>query len=95
MRKKAEKDAAKKTIAGVGDARLRYTHPFDPNGVVTVHATDHDNPGSSCTDGKCGSTTLGSLKSVELGRLRKNCDAWPRAGSSMAHRSAKGFPGAS
>ena len=28
LRRKAQKEEGKKTIAGVGDARLRYTHPF-------------------------------------------------------------------
>ena len=31
LRRKAQKEEGKKTIAGVGDARLRYTHPFPAN----------------------------------------------------------------
>jgi hypothetical protein len=40
VRKKLAKEEAKeKQIAGQGDARLRYTHPF-PNAPVTVQASD-------------------------------------------------------
>ncbi len=39
QRKKIAKENEKKKIAGVGDARLRYTHPF-PNAPVTVNASD-------------------------------------------------------
>ena len=40
QRRKAEKEEAKKTIAGVGDARLRYMRPFPSNAPVTVRAAD-------------------------------------------------------
>ena len=50
-RKRVKKEAAKKEIAGVGDARLRYTHPFPPNTPVTVSATDQDIP--ACAKGGC------------------------------------------
>ena len=53
QRKKVEKDAAKKTIAGQGDARLRYTHPFDPNSTVTIRASDQEGPAANCPNGKC------------------------------------------
>ena len=36
LRKKALKEEGKKAIAGVGDARLRYTHPFPAGEPVTV-----------------------------------------------------------
>ena len=39
QRKAIAKEQEKKKIAGVGDARLRYTHPF-PNAPVMVGATD-------------------------------------------------------
>ncbi len=91
IRKKAEKDAAKKTIAGVGDARLRYTHPFDPNGVVTVHATDHDNPGASCADGKCGSTTLGSLNPLNWVGMGKTVPLGPEPDRQWLTDPPKGF----
>ena len=38
VRKKALKEEGKKSIAGVGDARLRYTHGFPANEPVTVRA---------------------------------------------------------
>jgi hypothetical protein len=71
QRKKAEKDAAKKTIAGVGDARLRYTHPFPPNTPVTVRATDHDLPAGGGATSVLGSLNplswVGMGKTVPLG----------------------------
>jgi hypothetical protein len=62
LRKKAQKEEGKKTIAGMGDARLRYTHPFPPNTPVTVRATDPEGNEVKCT-GACGttSTALGNL----------------------------------
>jgi hypothetical protein len=39
QRKNLAKEEAKKQIAGQGDARLRYTHPF-PNAPVTVQPSD-------------------------------------------------------
>jgi hypothetical protein len=62
VRRKALKEEGKKTIAGVGDARLRYTHPFPPNEPVTVRAVDPDGQTVKCESG-CGSssTTLGNL----------------------------------
>ena len=56
LRKKAQKEEAKKTIAGVGDARLRYTHPFPSNQPVTVRAVDPEGNEVKCT-GSCGSTS--------------------------------------
>ncbi len=56
LRKKAQKEAGKKTIAGVGDARLRYTHPFPSNQPVTVRAVDPEGNEVKCT-GSCGSTS--------------------------------------
>ena len=58
QRKKAQKEA-KRPIAGVGDARLRYTHPFDPNTPVTVRAVDPQGNEVKCDN--CGSSTLGNL----------------------------------
>jgi hypothetical protein len=62
VRRKAQKEEGKKTIAGVGDARLRYTHPFPPNEPVTVRAVTPDGQEVKC-DGSCGqaSSTLGNL----------------------------------
>jgi hypothetical protein len=56
LRRKAQKEEGKKTIAGVGDARLRYTHPFPANTPVTVRAVDPEGNEVKCT-GSCGSTS--------------------------------------
>ncbi|HKN28355.1 MAG TPA: hypothetical protein VJY34_10915 [Roseiarcus sp.] len=75
--KKIAKEAAKKEIAGVGDARLRYTHPFPPNTPVTVGPSDQQGPvGAGAGDKAASPTMLGNLnpmswvgmgKSVPLG----------------------------
>jgi hypothetical protein len=57
QRKRVKKDAAKNEIAGQGDARLRYTHPFPPNTPVTVNPTDQDIP--ACAKGGCGGSSGG------------------------------------
>jgi len=75
QRKKAEK-GAKQPIAGVGDARLRYTQPFPPNTPVTVRTTDDQLTGADGATGTAASSPLGNLnplnwvswgKSVPLG----------------------------
>jgi hypothetical protein len=60
QRKRILKEAGKQTIAGQGDARLRYTHPFDPNTPVTVRASDQIDPATSCPHGVCESSTPSS-----------------------------------
>ena len=62
VRRKAQKEEGKKTIAGVGDARLRYTHSFPPNEPVTVRSVTPDGQTVKC-EGACGSTSsvLGNL----------------------------------
>ena len=72
-RKKLRKDAAKKEIAGQGNARLRYSHPFDPNAPVTVKPTDQEVQGAGCANGACQSspsilTNLNPLGWVGLGK---------------------------
>ncbi len=61
-RRKLRKEAEKKVIAGQGDARLRYTHPF-PNAPVTVRAADQPDATDKCANGKCDAptSTLGLL----------------------------------
>jgi hypothetical protein len=62
QRKRAEKEKeAKKTIAGVGDARLRYTQPFPPNTPVTVRTTDDQLSGANGATGTAASSPLGNL----------------------------------
>jgi len=62
VRRKALKEEGKKTIAGVGDARLRYTHPFPPGEPVSVRAETPDGQSVKC-EGACGSssTVLGNM----------------------------------
>jgi hypothetical protein len=74
VRKKALKDAGKKEIAGVGDARLRYTHGFPPNEPVTIRAVDPDGQtvkcGSNCGGGSSPSmlSNLNPLSWVGMGK---------------------------
>jgi hypothetical protein len=72
-RRKALKDEGKKTITGVGDARLRYTHAFPPNEPVTVRAVDPDTGQTVKCEGGCGSgssvlSNLNPLKWVGMGK---------------------------
>jgi hypothetical protein len=62
VRRKALKEEGKNTIAGVGDARLRYTHPFPANEPVTVRSVTPDGQSVKC-EGSCqsGSSVLGNL----------------------------------
>ncbi len=78
VRRKALKEEGKKTIAGVGDARLRYTHPFPANEPVTVRAVDSDGQEVKCGSA-CGST---SSTSSALGNL--NPLNWMGMGKSAA-----------
>ena len=72
LRKKALKDEGKKAIAGVGDARLRYTHPFPAGEPVTIRAVDPDGQTVRCQS-NCGSgpsvlSNLNPLKWVGMGK---------------------------
>jgi hypothetical protein len=82
QRKKAEKEA-KKTIAGVGDARLRYTQPFPPNTPVTVRTTDDQLAGANGATGTAASSPLGNL-------IRLTGLGWERAFRSVRNRPASG-----
>ena len=71
LRKKALKEEGKKSIAGVGDARLRYTHGFPANEPVTIRAVDPDGQTVKC-ESNCGSSSsvlsnLNPLKWVGMG----------------------------
>lgn len=57
-RKRLKKEEEQKKIAGQGDARLRYTHPFDPNSPVTIRASDQVLPSAPA---KSETSTLGNL----------------------------------
>ena len=73
VRRKALKDEEKNKIAGVGDARLRYTHPFPPNEPVTVRAVTPDGQTVKC-EGSCqsGSSALGNLNPLNWVGLGKS-----------------------
>jgi len=76
VRRKALKEEGKKTIAGVGDARLRYTHPFPPNEPVTVRSVTPDGQEVKCT-GACGQTSsvLGNLNPLNWVGMGKSASA--------------------
>jgi len=86
QQKKAEKDAAKKTIAGVGDARLRYTHPFPANTPVTVRASDHDLPA-----GGTSSSSLGGLNPLSWVGMGKTAPLGPEPDREWLTDPPKGY----
>jgi hypothetical protein len=92
LRRKAQKEGGKKTIAGVGDARLRYTHPFPPNEPVTVRAVDPEGNEVKCT-GACGSTStvLGNLNPLNWVGMGKNVPLGPEPDREWLTDPPKGF----
>jgi hypothetical protein len=78
LRRKAQKEEGKKTIAGVGDARLRYTHPFPANEPMTVRAVDPDGQTVKC-EGACGSTStvLGNINPLNWFGMGKKVPLGP------------------
>jgi len=94
-RKRIAKEAAKKEIAGVGDARLRYTHPF-PNAPVTVRPQDQPDP-SVCKDGKCeagsssSSSFLGSLNPLSWVGMGKTTALGPEPDREWLTDPPKGY----
>src|SRR5579871_869751 len=77
QRKKLKKEEEKKKIAGQGDARLRYTHPF-PNAPVTVRAGDQPDGAEHCLGSNCNATSSTTV----LGGL--NPLGWVGIGKSSA-----------
>lgn len=70
QRKKAEKEReSQKTIAGVGDARLRYTKPFPPNTPVTVRTTDDQLPAANSANGAISTNATSPLGNLSLNPL--------------------------
>jgi hypothetical protein len=92
LRKKAQKEEAKKTIAGQGDARLRYNHPFPPNTPVTVRAVDPEGQEVKC-DGVCGSTgtALGNLNPLNWVGMGKTAPLGPEPDREWLTDPPKGF----
>jgi hypothetical protein len=79
LRKKVQKEAAKAPIAGVGDARLRYTQPF-PNAPVTVRSTDQDVGGANGAGGNAASAVsspLGNLNPLNWVGMGKTVPLGP------------------
>lgn len=78
LRKKALKEEGKKSIAGVGDARLRYTHGFPANEPVTVRSVTPDGQTVKC-EGACGagSSVLGNLNPLNWVGMGKKTPLGP------------------
>lgn len=91
-RRKALKEEGKKTIAGVGDARLRYTHPFPPNEPVTIRSVDPDGQTVKC-QGACGSTStvLGSVNPLNWFGMGKKDTLGPEPDREWLTDPPKGF----
>ena len=89
VRKRAEKDATKKTIAGVGDARLRYTHPFPPNTPVTVRASDQDLPAGGTASSASG--VLGGLNPLSWVGMGKTVPLGPEPDREWLTDPPKGY----
>jgi hypothetical protein len=93
MRKKALKEEGKKSIAGVGDARLRYTHGFPANEPVTVRSVDPDGQTVKC-EGSCGSSSsvLGNLNPLNwVGMGKSNAALGPEPDREWLTDPPKGF----
>jgi hypothetical protein len=92
LRKKAQKEAAKQPIAGVGDARLRYTHPF-PNEPVTVRSTDQDLAGANGATGNAVSPVsgLGNLNPLNWVGMGKSVPLGPEPDREWLTDPPKGF----
>jgi hypothetical protein len=92
LRRKALKEEGKKSIAGVGDARLRYTKPFPANEPVTVRAVDPDGQTVKC-EGACGSTStvLGNLNPMNWFGMGKTVPLGPEPDREWLTDPPKGF----
>jgi hypothetical protein len=93
VRKKALKEEAKKSIAGVGDARLRYTHGFPAGEPVTVRSVTPDgqtvkSAGNSGSD----SSPLGNLNPLNwVGMGKANAPLGPEPDRDWLTDPPKGF----
>jgi hypothetical protein len=91
LRKKFAKEEAKKQIAGQGDARLRYTHPF-PNAPVTVRAADQQEPSGASPEGKAAtSSVLGSLNPMSWVGMGKSVPLGPEPDREWLTDPPKGY----
>jgi hypothetical protein len=93
MRKNLAKEKAKKEVAGVGDARLRYTHPF-PNAPVTVRASDQSDE-AAAAQLKAGavesSTTLGNFNPLGWVGIGKSTKLGPEPDREWLTDPPKGY----
>ena len=92
LRRKAQKEEGKKTIAGVGDARLRYTHGFPANEPVTVRSITPDGQvvksgGNSGSD----SSPLGNLNPLGWVGMGKHVPLGPEPDREWLTDPPKGF----
>jgi hypothetical protein len=93
VRKKALKEEEKKSIAGVGDARLRYTHGFPAGEPVTVRSVTPDgqtvkSAGNSGSD----SSPLGNLNPLNwVGMGKANAPLGPEPDRDWLTDPPKGF----
>ena len=85
------KEQEKKKIAGVGDARLRYTHPF-PNAPVTVGPSDQTGGASDQAGEKPQSTSmLGNLNPLGWVGIGKSTQLGPEPDREWLTDPPKGY----
>jgi hypothetical protein len=93
VRRKAMKEEGKKSIAGVGDARLRYTHGFPAGEPVTVRSVDPDGQTVKC-ESNCqqSSSPLGNLNPLNwVGMGKANAPLGPEPDREWLTDPPKGF----
>ena len=93
LRRKAQKEEGKKSIAGVGDARLRYTHGFPTGEPVTIRSVDPDGQTVKC-ESNCGQTSspLGNLNPLNwVGMGKSNAPLGPEPEREWLTDPPKGF----
>jgi hypothetical protein len=94
LRKKALKEEGKKSIAGVGDARLRYTHGFPAGEPVTVRSVTPDGQTVKSSAGNSGSDSspLGNLNPLNwVGMGKANAPLGPEPDRDWLTDPPKGF----
>jgi hypothetical protein len=96
VRRKALKEEGKKSIAGVGDARLRYTHGFPAGEPVTIRSVDPDGQTvkceSNCGQSSQGSSPLGNLNPLNwVGMGKSNAPLGPEPDREWLTDPPKGF----
>jgi hypothetical protein len=93
LRRKALKEEEKqKAIAGVGDARLRYTHGFPANEPVTVRSVTPDGQIVKSTDNSgSDSSPLGNLNPLSWVGMGKHVPLGPEPDREWLTDPPKGF----